>query len=220
MAQAPNEREARRQYVRQRQIRVFSVTIAILAIAVLVSAVFLAHPFGLGIKSTAADQPNYGVTAPCPATDADGNQSTYIDHRAVVVNVYNATDSSGLAQAVGNALINRSFDVDTIGNYPKTLNRTTIFFGKGGINQAYTVASTFNDAILQMDNRDAASTTVDVAVGASFNNLRPAKNVPAAGAPIEAVEGCKAADSMTNLPQAPAAATTEGGSADSSGQAQ
>ena len=48
-----------------------------------------------------------------------------------------------------------------------------IVFGKNGVNQAYTVASNFTDAMLVMDDRQ--DQLIDVIVGATFENLQDTK---------------------------------------------
>ena len=72
---------------------------------------------------------------------------------------------------------------------------------KYGVNQAYTVASNFTDAMLVMDDRQ--DQLIDVIVGATFDNLQDAKKVPAAGKAITGIQGCVAVDKMTDLPKAP-----------------
>mgnify|MGYP001027765494 CR=1 FL=1 len=79
--------------------------------------------------------------------------------------------------------------------------RTMIVFGKNGVNQAYTVASNFTDAMLVMDDRQ--DQLIDVIVGATFDNLQDTKKVPAAGKAITGIQGCVAVDKMTDLPKAP-----------------
>ena len=91
----------------------------------------------------------------------------------------NGTKFAGFAKAVSDALQNREFNAQTPGNYTKKVDRTMIVFGKNGVNQAYTVASNFSDAMLVMDDRQ--DQLVDVVVGATFDNLQ---------------------DKMTNLPKA------------------
>ena len=67
-------------------------------------------------------------------------------------------------------------------------------FGKNGVNQAYTVASNFTDAMLVMDDRQ--DQLIDVIVGATFDNLQDTKKVPAAGKAITGIQGCVAVDKM------------------------
>ena len=199
MTQATDERTARKEYIRRRQKTVFGIAGAILVIALVISLLFFFHVGGLGnVKSTAV-QPNYGHQAPCAIKDTDG-KAKYVENRNITLRVLNGTKFSGFAKAVSDALQNREFNAQTPGNYTKKIDRTMIVFGKNGINQAYTVASNFTDAMLVMDDRQ--DQLVDVVVGATFDNLADVKSVPAAGKPITSIKGCVAADKMTNLSKA------------------
>ena len=183
MTQANDERAARKEYIRRRQKTVFSIVGAVMVVAMVVSLLFFFHVGGLGNVKSAAVQPNYGQQAPCPIKEADG------------------TKFSGFAKAVSDALQNREFNPQTPDNYTKKVDRTMIVFGKNGVNQAYTVASNFTDAMLVMDDRQ--DQLIDVIVGATFDNLQDTKKVPAAGKAITGIQGCVAVDKMTDLPKAP-----------------
>ena len=196
MTQATDERTARKEYIRRRQKTVFGIAGAILAVAMVISLLFFFHVGGLGAVKSTAVQPNYGQQAPCAVKDTDG-KAKYVENRNITLRVLNGTKFSGFAKAVSDALQNREFNAQTPGNYTKKVDRTMIVFG---VNQAYTVASNFSDAMLVMDDRQ--DQLVDVVVGATFDNLQDVKNVPAAGKPITSIKGCVAADKMTNLPKA------------------
>lgn len=201
MTQANDERAARKEYIRHRQKTVFGIAGAILVVAMVISLLFFFHVGGLGKIKSATVQPNYGHQAPCAIKDSDGNKAKYVENRNITLRVLNGTKFSGFAKAVSDALQNREFNTQTPGNYTKKVDRTMIVFGKNGVNQAYTVASNFADAMLVMDDRQ--DQLVDVIVGATFNNLLETKKVPAAGKPITNIEGCAAVDKMTNLAKAP-----------------
>ena len=100
---------------------------------------------------------------------------------------------------MGEALANRGFSVQKIDNYSSTgVERTTIYFGKNAINQAYTLIGNFTDATMIMTARE--DQLIDVVIGATFNDLQDTKSSPQSGKTITNIEGCKAADSMTKLP--------------------
>ncbi|KFJ05724.1 LytR C-terminal domain-containing protein [Bifidobacterium tsurumiense] len=201
MTEQFDERELRKAYVRRRQTIVFSVVATVMAVAVIVSSLFMFHVFGLGEQDSPVVKPNYGIQAPCAPADQDGNPAKYVDNSSVSIRVMNGTAFSGFAKAVGEALANRSFNVTSVGNYSTTsVERTTIYFGKNAIAEAYTLNSNFTDAILQMDDRE--DKLIDVVLGATFKDLQDKQNVPAAGANITNIEGCVAADQMTNVPKA------------------
>ena len=189
MTQANDERAARKEYIRRRQKTVLSIVGTIMAVAMVVSLLFFFHVGGLGnVKS-------------CAVKEADGNKAKYVENRNITLRVLNGTKFSGFAKAVSDALQNREFNTQTPDNYTKKVERTMIVFGKNAINQAYTVASNFTDAQLVMDDRQ--DQLIDVIVGATFDNLQDTKKVPAAGKEITSIQGCVAADKMTDLQKAP-----------------
>lgn len=210
MTQPYDEREARKQYIRRRQRTVFSVVGAVLAVALVVALLFFFHVFGLGRVGAPVQAPNYGFTAPCTTTGDDGSPATTVDTPSVTIRVLNGTTFTGFAQAVSKGLENRGFTVQGFGTLHTNNNagealdtnveRTTIYFGRNAINQAYTLNDHFTDAIMVMDDRE--DTLVDVVLGATFKNLKDTDEVLAPGSPIEDIQGCQPADQMTDLPAA------------------
>ena len=193
-----DEREARKAYVRRRQTIVFSISGAVLAVVLVIALLFNFHVFGLGEVETPARQPNYGNAAPCAVKDSSG-KAQYVSNASVGIRVMNGTSHGQFAKAVGEALANRGFSVQKIDNYSSTgVERTTIYFGKNAINQAYTLIGNFTDATMIMTARE--DQLIDVVIGATFNDLQDTKSSPQSGKTITNIEGCKAADSMTKLP--------------------
>ena len=183
-----DEREARKAYVRRRQTIVFSISGAVLAVVLVIALLFNFHVFGLGEVETPASQPNYGNAVPCAVKDSSG-KAQYVSNASVGIRVMNGTSHGQFAKAVGEALANRGFSVQKIDNYSSTdVERTTIYFGKNAINQAYTLIGNFTDATMIMTARD------------TFNDLQDTNSSPQSGKTITNIEGCKAADSMTKLP--------------------
>lgn len=214
MSEHYDERAARKAYMRKRQGAVFTVVAMAMAVALVVSLLFYFHAFGLGRIKTAASKPNYGVTVPCVPKGSDGNPAKYVDNNKISIRVINGTQFGGFARAVAEELgTNRNFpNVQTdnwqIGTDKKTgdpiyntsVERTTIYFGKNAIPEAYTVKSNFNDAVMIMDDR--TDMLIDVVLGATFNDLIDQKDVPTSNTEITSFEGCVAADKITNLPKA------------------
>lgn len=193
-----DEREARKAYVRHRQTIVFSISGAVLAVVLVIALLFNFHVFGLGEVETPARQPNYGNAAPCAVKDSNG-KAQYVSNASVGIRVMNGTSHGQFAKAVGEALANRGFSVQKIDNYSSTgVERTTIYFGKNAINQAYTLIGNFTDATMIMTARE--DQLIDVVIGATFNDLQDTNSSPQSGKTITNIEGCKAADSMTKLP--------------------
>ncbi|WP_347011112.1 LytR C-terminal domain-containing protein, partial [Bifidobacterium bifidum] len=156
---------------------------------------------GLGITATSAVKPNYGVRVPCSTKDANGKNQTYSNYANVKVRVLNGTKFVGFAKAVSTALSNRQFKVTGWDNYKgKKVERTTIYFGKNAINEAYTLNTNFTDAVMVMDDRD--DKLIDVVLGASFNDLANKDSLPSGDTAIENFEGCVPVQSMGTLPKA------------------
>lgn len=110
------------------------------------------------------------MRVPCSTKDANGKNQTYSNYANVKVRVLNGTKFVGFAKAVSTALSNRQFKVTGWDNYKgKKVERTTIYFGKNAINEAYTLNTNFTDAVMVMDDRD--DKLIDVVLGASFNDL-------------------------------------------------
>lgn len=201
MTQPYDERAERKRYIRCRQQIVFSCVGAVLAVALVVSALFYFHVGGLGITATSAVKPNYGVRVPCSTKDANGKNQTYSNYANVKVRVLNGTKFVGFAKAVSTALSNRQFKVTGWDNYKgKKVERTTIYFGKNAINEAYTLNTNFTDAVMVMDDRD--DKLIDVVLGASFNDLDNKDSLPSGDTAIENFEGCVPVQSMGTLPKA------------------
>ena len=202
MTQANDERAARKEYIRRRQKTVFSIVGAVMVVAMVVSLLFF---FSMSEAWATSSRPPYSRTTAsrhrAPSKEADGSKAKYVENRNITLRVLNGTKFSGFAKAVSDALQNREFNPQTPDNYTKKVDRTMIVFGKNGVNQAYTVASNFTDAMLVMDDRQ--DQLIDVIVGATFDNLQDTKKVPAAGKAITGIQGCVAVDKMTDLPKAP-----------------
>ena len=133
-----------------------------------------------------------GVGLPKPAT--------------VSVNVYNATDQSGLAARTGITLKGRGFTVGTIANDPlgKTVNASAeIRYGPKGAKNAEMVQFYVAGSKLVLDQRTDAS--VDVVLGEKFKSVRTADAVQSAmNKPVVTSTG----PGCAKPPAAPAASPT------------
>lgn len=193
-----SERQARKEFVRDRQRMVITVAICFLVACVVIATLVLLGVFKTEKeKAVETAETNFGVVAPCVATDSKAAAYT-----SITLRVMNGTDKSGIGQALGKALTYRGFIVQGVSDFDKNnVKRTEIRFGKNGITQAYTLYSQFNDALLRMDDR--SDKWVDVVIGSSFQNLNDADEVtPAVGGKLKSVGDCKAAADITNLPKA------------------
>lgn len=201
MTQEYDERIARKAFMYEKKRSVITTVSTGLAVTFVIALLVQFHVFGINSVKAPKDNPNYGVTAPCAVKGKEGTKIPYVDNRAISIRVLNGTKFRGFARAVGEALNARGFNLTEVNNN-KTSNvkRTTIYFGKNAINEAYTVNSNFADAVMRMDDRQ--DKLVDIVLGSTFNNLLPKVDVPAAGAAIQEVEGCVKADTMKQLPKA------------------
>ncbi len=196
-----NEREARKQYLHDRQKIVLTAACVLLVVALIIAIPFYTGLISTGSASSASDTstgPNYGVTAVCAPEGATG-----VSTSDITVRVLNGTNSAGLATAVGEELENRGFVLQSVGDYDSSsvLARTEIRFGSNAIAKAYTVASHFSDAVLRMDDRE--DQLIDVIIGSSFYDLKDSDKVKiTAGTAITSIKGCVAADKMTKIPAA------------------
>ncbi|QKW20449.1 LytR C-terminal domain-containing protein [Kitasatospora sp. NA04385] len=118
--------------------------------------------------SPAAGAPASGAPAPVPSDTAVPQPA------AVKVNVYNATDKSGLAARTADELRKRGFVVDKVGNAPAALDKKVpgtaqILSGPGGLGAATLLVSQVAAATSTEDGRTDA--TVDFVIGDTFNAL-------------------------------------------------
>ncbi|MCO6559221.1 MAG: LytR C-terminal domain-containing protein [Bifidobacterium sp.] len=202
MQQYSDERQARKQYVHHRQVRVFSTIAAVLVVAMVVSCFFLFHNIGKSNANVPQAQTNFGAPLVCASNDPKKIPATYQANNTVEVNVLNGTKAVGLARAVGDALTNRHFNVSGVGDFnSRKVERTTIYYGVNNVWQAYTVYSNFTDAKLVMDNRQDG--VVSVVIGSTFSDLTKKGSVPTAGAQIKNIPGCTLPSKIdkTKLPQ-------------------
>lgn len=98
---------------------------------------------------------------------------------SVRLNVYNATDRSGLAHTVAEQLRKRSFAVVYVSNDPEkaVVHRAAdVRFGSRGTDAAYLVAQQLTGAQMMPDDRSDA--TVDLVLGTGFTALLPTPPKP------------------------------------------
>lgn len=201
MAQEYDERTARKEFMYQKTKSILLTVGIALVVATLLSFMIQFHVFGLNSPKTKKDNNNYGIVTPCPIKDKDGDKISYLDARTVSIRILNGTKFRGFANAVGEALRIRGFNLIEVGNNKtQGVKRTTIYFGKNSINSAYTLSSQFDEVALQMDDRK--DKLVDIVLGTDFRNLRPKTDVPASGAEITPIKNCQDANNIKNLPKA------------------
>ena len=190
MVQPQDERQARREYVRNRQRRVFTVAGVALAVVLVFASLVFSGVIDLEPEKKVTVQPNYGIPTACAAKNESGDAMPWPANNAAPVRVLNGTKMRGLANAVSEALEQRQFNVaEAPANYSSmNVERTTIYFGENAINNAYQVARNFTDAQLVMDDRP--DRLIDIVVGATFSDLRSDKDMQKDGKTVKDIEGC------------------------------
>ncbi|MFI6759641.1 LytR C-terminal domain-containing protein [Micromonospora sp. NPDC050417] len=123
----------------------------------------------------------------CPAGFKRANVALR-EPKDVKINVFNATDTVGLANGVATDFKNRKFQVIKQGNDKKRVEEVAVLrFGPKGVASAHLLKAYFlNEATPEYDpNRD--DETVDVVIGGSYTQLATTTEVnqalSAAGAP-------------------------------------
>lgn len=128
-----------------------------------------------------ANDTNPKSTADCrprPTAALSGIQAKNVELR-----VYNATERTGLAKNVSDALKGRGFKITTTTNDPLGASRDVtgtgeLRYGRGGTQQALFVSFQIPGLKLVQDNR--ADATVDLALGPSYKALASTQQVNAA----------------------------------------
>ena len=170
--QARQDEERRRKKTRRRQALSFTL---------LVLVVLGAGVVGAGINQgwwewPFQDEPSASPSSTCG--DAAASIAAPADTR---VNVLNATDTRGLAAAVGSALTARGYVVEEIGNDSSGVDVTgtvQVRYGPSLDAQAQSVALHFRREALVDDGRTGG--VVDLVIGQGFTKLAPAEEAAAA----------------------------------------
>jgi hypothetical protein len=118
-----------------------------------------------------------------------------VDDSLIAVRVLNGTKKSGFGQIVSEALKTRGFQLRDAETYGPTasgapLEYSFIRYGKKAVRLALTLANSFKNPVLILDNRK--DYLLDLVIGNDFENLRDAEEVAAlqvTGALINP-EGC------------------------------
>ena len=167
--------------VRARRRRRSLITLAVVLLA-LFFAFWYAWSYYQADSSARAGRP---PAATCAPYDPDA-----VTPAVTRVNVYNASDRSGLAGAVGKALKERGFAIGKVANDPTDRTPPTVAevrHGPSGVTQAKLVASAMPKGT-KIVNDKRRGNVVDVAVGVKFTRLVPAPTatgLPMCPAPSE-----------------------------------
>ncbi|MBO6097924.1 MAG: LytR C-terminal domain-containing protein [Aeriscardovia sp.] len=191
-----SEQQARKEYVKDRQKLVFRFCGIALAVILVIALLGYFGVFGLIAPHTVENQKNnFGVTAPCAPSGSKALSSSNI-----TLEVLNGTSNSGLADAVGEALYFRGFNVDGIGDANNSsVAHTTIYAGKNALAAAYTLRAQLTSSILELDN--STGNDVILVIGNDFYDLKPASSVTLKeGQALSSIQGCKVASQIQDSP--------------------
>ena len=168
-------RAAYRRKMQQRQTVLFSSLTATLAVVMVLAMLIWAKviPFPFEPKFTEVEDPNK-VTTPCIA---DGAKAT--DLTSITVNVYNATNRTGIAGEASKDLGTLGVTVAQTQNWSgetKVSESARIVTGSRGINAAYTIAQYIPKSVVQYD-ASMNDETVSVVLGTGYNEIVDAAKV-------------------------------------------
>ncbi len=136
--------------------------------------------------------PGRSSAAPCSTSATAGRAAGPVAGPApgqITVNVYNATDRSGLAASTAKQVRERGFVVGTISNDPQhksVAQPAEVRYGKNGEAAAKVVMTLVAGAAPTGDARADAS--VDLVLGAAFQSLAPPAPAPAPATPAPAAK--------------------------------
>ncbi len=149
-------------------------------------------PYEPGFSSAEAEATS--VVQPCPPADA-----ATVEVASIPVNVYNGTDTTGLAGDVTQALTESGLTVTTTADWPRGSydGNVLITTSQAGLTNAYTLARAFTGTVTVTidETADAADPTVSVVLGSEYKQsiLSTAEiGQLKVGEPIAAPSGCVA----------------------------
>lgn len=169
-------RATRRRRLQQRQTVIFGGLITILLVAALLAGAvwsgLLPAPFTreFSREDDAAGQ----VVQPCLPDGA-----TAVPLGSITANVYNGTDTAGLAATTGQALGAAGVLVNQQANWPQGTyeGAVQIVTGPLGVTAGYSLARLFPDAVVTLDGRSDES--VDVVLGSGYTKMLSADEIAA-----------------------------------------
>lgn len=196
-------RNRRRKNKRVRQTIIFgSLCGAMVVVLLFAYGIYngtIAGPFDIAFTSDKEDA-RAPTPPPCP-----GPEDTPVPYSDVEINVYNTTDVSGLAASAADEFRDRGFEVLDVSNEEIAVNTTAeLRFGPHAIAAAYTLEAQLDGALLRLDE-DRMDTTVDVLLGANYDELRPSEMVDLVpDEPFSPLSNCVPITVPTEEPEDPA----------------
>lgn len=185
-----------RRRLQHRQTTVIGGTLVALVTAAAVSLAVLSGmipaPFEPGFSSATPETDP--VVHVCPPADA-----VTVEMSSIPVNVYNGSETTGLAKGVSTALTDSGLTVGTVEDWNQGIYNGNVLLttSEAGIANAYTLAQAFHGEVsIKLDStQDPADPTVNVVLGSTYKqNILTSSEIAQiqSGQPIAAPTGCLA----------------------------
>ena len=206
VSSSADPRAAYRRRLQHRQTTVIGGTLAIMAIVTVVCLMIWTGMLPTPDPGFSEKEKPTAEAQPCPPADAVTTEIV-----SIPVNVYNGTDSAGLASTVADVLTDAGMTVGATTDWPRGTydGDVLITSSEAGLTNAYTLSRAFSGTVtVRIDeNTDAADTTVSIVLGSEYEHtILTAGEIGqlAAGQPITAPAGCVSATSAPSSPSATA----------------
>ena len=201
MSSSADPRAAYRRRLKHRQTTVIGGTLAIMAIVTVVCLMIWTGMLPTPDPGFSEKEKPTAEAQPCPPADAVTSEIV-----SIPVNVYNGTDSAGLASTVADVLTDAGMTVGAVTDWPRGTydGDVLITSSEAGLTNAYTLGRAFSGTVtVRIDeNTDASDTTVSVVLGSEYEHtILTSGEIGqlAVGQPITAPAGCVA---VTSAPSA------------------
>lgn len=174
-----NPRISYQRRLQQRQTVIFGSIAIVLALLMLVSMLWfsgvLPSPFSREFSSRPDDAQSNVV--PCLP---EGTPS--VEYSTITVNVYNASNRTGLASSISGQLIEQGITVSEQENWggAEPGSPVVIYSSQNALGQAYTVARMFPSAVILLDGTTETE-VLDIVLGQSFGEMKPQEELAQLG---------------------------------------
>ncbi|MFY9262360.1 MAG: LytR C-terminal domain-containing protein [Actinomycetaceae bacterium] len=186
MTSSSQARAEYRRRIQQRQTVIFGSISTVLAVLLLLG--LLAWTGVIPMPTREFSRPPEEVVAPppCPVGDGAPVELNYISTR-----IYNSTNATGLATALGHDLATLGINVIETSNWnDKTVPEPIrMFAGPNGVNAAYTLLAYLPEAIIVFDPTNT-SEIVDVVIGKNWTAVNVAATPEDVQAAMEPLPDC------------------------------
>ena len=207
VSSSADPRAAYRRRLKHRQTTVIGGTLAIMTIVTVVCLMIWTGMLPVPDPGFSEKEKPTAEAQPCPPADAVTSEIV-----SIPVNVYNGTDSAGLASTVADVLTDAGMTVGATTDWPRGTYEGDVLItsSEAGLTNAYTLSRAFSGTVtVRIDeNTDADDTTVSVVLGSEYEHtILTSGEIGqlAAGQPISAPPGCVA------VTHAPSGASTAAG---------